>query len=88
MPSKLTAETLAELRRLETSWIASDDGNRATRRLEYGVVLLAYAPALLAAADALAKIRAISADELDALQFSRRVGGVLDDLDRQPEAEM
>jgi hypothetical protein len=83
----LTVATLAELRKREADWLAADDSNLGLRRLAFQVTLLAHAPALLAAAEALAKILAMDDPHEDLREFGLAVCQVLDELDaRQAHA--
>ena len=82
MPSPLPPATLADLRRLESAWLAGRGGERTECRLDYQALLLKHAPALVDAAEAINAIRAISADLTDDYDFGLRVCEVLAALDR------
>jgi thymidine kinase len=83
MPSKLTPTRIAELRDKEGMWLSADDSNRAARRMEFQAALLANAPALLDAAETLAQLRTICAEETDLGEFNRRVTAVVMPKDRR-----
>ena len=78
----LTLTDLTELRRLEHEWVAAEAHEMQPRRNAYEAELRRLTPCLLAAAEALLKIKAIDDEENDLGDFSKRVVAVLMELDR------
>ncbi|HJX53722.1 MAG TPA: hypothetical protein VJ801_13225 [Polyangia bacterium] len=73
----ITSADLAELRRLEREWVTATGGDHSACRLAFQSLLLAYAPDLLDAAEALLTIRSIARTESDLGDYAKRIDAVL-----------